>query len=84
MVQAETARLKAAAARAAAEKTSLEQAADELEARCRAAIAAEEDSRYDTFRHIHMLVCLCSKPMRAELLSEAELPLSLSPPQHVK
>eukprot|EP00752_Nemacystus_decipiens_P005084 g4614.t1 len=46
VAQAETARLKAAAARAAAEKTSLEQAADELEARCRAAIAAEEDSRH--------------------------------------
>lgn len=46
VAQAETGRLKAAAARAAAEKTSLEQAADELEAKCRAAIAAEEDSRY--------------------------------------
>lgn len=45
MAQAETARLKAAAARAAAVKTSLEQAADELEAKCRAAVAAEEDSR---------------------------------------
>lgn len=46
VAQAETSRLKAAAVRAAAEKTSLEQAADELEAKCRAAIAAEEDSRY--------------------------------------
>ncbi|CAM9691836.1 unnamed protein product [Ectocarpus sp. 6 AP-2014] len=46
VAQAETARLKAAAVRAAAEKTSLEQAADELEAKCRAAIAAEEDSRH--------------------------------------
>ncbi|CAB1109002.1 unnamed protein product [Ectocarpus sp. CCAP 1310/34] len=46
VAQAETARLKAAAVRAAAEKTSLEQAADELEAKCRAAVAAEEDSRH--------------------------------------
>ncbi|CAM9141055.1 unnamed protein product, partial [Hapterophycus canaliculatus] len=46
VAQAETARLRAAALRAAAEKTGLEQAADELEAKCRAAVAAEEDSRH--------------------------------------
>lgn len=46
VAQAETARLRAAAVRAAAEKTGLEQSVDELEAKCRAAIASDEDSRY--------------------------------------
>lgn len=43
--QAETRRLRTAATREAGEKASLEQAADELEAKCRAASAAEEDFR---------------------------------------
>lgn len=45
MAQAETARLRAAAVHEAAAKVGLEQSADELEAKCRAATAAEEDSR---------------------------------------
>lgn len=45
MAQAETVRLRAAAVHEAAAKVGLEQSADELEANCRAATAAEEDSR---------------------------------------
>lgn len=45
MAQAETARLRAAAVHEAAARVGLEQSADELEAKYRAATAAEEDSR---------------------------------------
>lgn len=47
--QAESARLRAAAAREAAEKAALEQANDELDAKVRAAVAAEDDFRYASY-----------------------------------
>lgn len=58
--QAESARLRAVVAREAAEKAALEQATDELEAKLRAAMAAEEDFRCVFFAELCTTIVLYS------------------------